>query len=586
MQIDTDMDDVNQHQYNVRTGYLYEFNKSGFLTYLNGLSVPFSCDEFNEILTENLIETNFSHQLPYATLNELASSRVFSEDLIEIFGLLKEDDISIFNNSSNEVNVRIRSRTLGSPNFFSIKPYAKRVWRRVTCTENNKKNNYLIEFVTENNFSYRYNINVGNNYEFKDERNLYLIDAENPENKSLINRTFDLFNSVTSITRFDIKAGELKQYDIIYENNKVHLNKSIPSRIPYFDNQSPGEYFENFEEKNQGNSLSLSSTLNSQCQNNNKFIDKFFPPEKWQILGIDENGQEKKPHFRHLAKRDEFKFEQGKGKNLIFEYKRPSEIFRGKNFKLFLDEINCDDANQGLLGNCYLISIIAALSQRIDLINKIFKTKKINEFGFYELFYYDEEGTKKIIFVDDYFPYVNMDGKGLKLLGTIPNGEEIWVMLMEKAYAKYEGGWANIEGGTITSELKFFTGCNCKNIELSDNHAWLEILNACKRENIVCCRSKNGGNYNHNFTSKNNIANSHAYSILNAGEYKGLRLLKVRNPWGEIEWKGDYSDDCELWTDELKDYFEFHEGVKEDGIFWMKFEDFVNEFFDLVICYC
>ena len=30
------------------------------------------------------------------------------------------------------------------------------------------------------------------------------------------------------------------------------------------------------------------------------------------------------------------------------------------------------------------------------------------------------------------------------------------------------------------------------------------------------------------------------------------RLIKVRNPWGDFEWKGDWGDDSELWTPRLE----------------------------------
>jgi len=36
------------------------------------------------------------------------------------------------------------------------------------------------------------------------------------------------------------------------------------------------------------------------------------------------------------------------------------------------------------------------------------------------------------------------------------------------------------------------------------------------------------------------IVSSHAYSILKVFEMKnGVRIVKMRNPWGETEWKGD-----------------------------------------------
>jgi calpain-15 len=49
-------------------------------------------------------------------------------------------------------------------------------------------------------------------------------------------------------------------------------------------------------------------------------------------------------------------------------------------------------------------------------------------------------------------------------------------------------------------------------------------------------------------------------------------LLKLRNPWGEKEWNGDWSDTSPKWTAELKKSLGFTAG--EDGTFFMALEDF------------
>ena len=49
--------------------------------------------------------------------------------------------------------------------------------------------------------------------------------------------------------------------------------------------------------------------------------------------------------------------------------------------------------------------------------------------------------------------------------------------------------------------------------------------------------------------------------------------MEIRNPWAGFEWTGDYSDDCPLWTDELKEAYGFTE-VRDDGVFFMPYDDY------------
>lgn len=267
-----------------------------------------------------------------------------------------------------------------------------------------------------------------------------------------------------------------------------------------------------------------------------------------------------------------------------FEFLEPKRIFKTLNYYLFKDKIEANDVLQGELGDCYLMSIISAMGQRTDLISKAFRSLKVNYDGFYQIYFYDVDGQKKIMFVDHYFPYIEKNRQFLPL-GSRPHDEEIWVMLLEKAYAKYEGGYANINGGTIINELYWLTGCFCEEFDVTSKYAWENLMIVCSKKNIVCCKSKQGAGQ-HSFKSLNNIANSHAYSILGADECDGIKLLTLRNPWGDTEWQGDFSDNSPLWTPKLKEYFGYNIAKGENGVFFIKFEDFIQEFDNVIVCFC
>lgn len=46
---------------------------------------------------------------------------------------------------------------------------------------------------------------------------------------------------------------------------------------------------------------------------------------------------------------------------------------------------------------------------------------------------------------------------------------------------------------------------------------------------------------------------NHAYSLIQAAVVNknglNVELVKLRNPWGRDEWKGDWSDNSPLWTE-------------------------------------
>lgn len=103
------------------------------------------------------------------------------------------------------------------------------------------------------------------------------------------------------------------------------------------------------------------------------------------------------------------------------------------------------------------------------------------------------------------------------------------------------------------------------------------------------------------YIEKIGIAGSHAYSLLEVieivkenGKYRIRKfeeknnayvekLVKLRNPWGSGEWKGDWSDSSYKWNDELRNLLSYKDS--DDGVFFMSYKDFLRYFSDIQICY-
>ncbi|KAJ3285299.1 hypothetical protein HDU79_007449 [Rhizoclosmatium sp. JEL0117] len=63
-------------------------------------------------------------------------------------------------------------------------------------------------------------------------------------------------------------------------------------------------------------------------------------------------------------------------------------------------------------------------------------------------------------------------------------------------------------------------------------------------------------------------------SVLRAVEAKGRRFLLIRNPWGNSEWTGPWSDGSSEWTGEWMTLLSHRFG--NDGQFWMEYCDVLN----------
>jgi hypothetical protein len=154
----------------------------------------------------------------------------------------------------------------------------------------------------------------------------------------------------------------------------------------------------------------------------------------------------------------------------------------------------------------------------------------------------------------------------------------MWVMLLEKAVAKLLGGYQFLIGGSPTRGMAILTGAVTSTIDTSSFDSndkrtafWKELLQLRKNNVLLGCSFSDAEGRPYM-----GLQSNHAYGLLDVREVNNLQMLLLRNPWGEGEWTGRFSDSSPEWTNDLKAKLSLV--VANDGCFWMCYEDFLAAF--------
>lgn len=242
------------------------------------------------------------------------------------------------------------------------------------------------------------------------------------------------------------------------------------------------------------------------------------------------------------------------------------------------DGYSSSDIKQGCDGDCWWLAAVATIAHRKDLMDKVCvaRDEEVGVYGF--VFFKDGEWISTV--VDDnlylteedyrywYDEYDPTGKKGRKYRKDKQTGSEAlyfsqcsdpnetWLPLLEKAYAKVHGDYEAISGGWPGEGVEDMTGGVSAMLQsnrvLRKDKLWKELVNA-NGDFVFSCSA-------HGYAdTRGSMANGHAYSILKATEEvdedgRKIRLVKIRNPWGERsswgigEWDGPWSDGSKEWT--------------------------------------
>ena len=263
---------------------------------------------------------------------------------------------------------------------------------------------------------------------------------------------------------------------------------------------------------------------------------------------------------------------------------------------LFVGDVEPNDIDQGSLGDCYLLSALACLSEFVPLVHSIFDEGQNYELGIYRASLC-KNGWWHTITMDGYLPSTTACGPCFAKNREEPN--ELWVSLIEKAYAKLHGSYASIRAGSGGMALADLTGCPYelfnetkmkpdlfKQLEENDRNDYIQMLGTPGKDTSDYAGGA-GNKGEADMTKKYEavgLACGHAYSLITVTEYKGNQLCMIRNPWGnDKEWNGDWSDKSSKWSADAKKAVGWYDG--EDGTFWMCWKDVCKWFTSASVCY-
>ncbi|XP_023706060.1 calpain-1 catalytic subunit [Cryptotermes secundus] len=243
------------------------------------------------------------------------------------------------------------------------------------------------------------------------------------------------------------------------------------------------------------------------------------------------------------------------------------------------------DVEAGEMGDPWLLAAISSLTLTPRFLDRVVPPDQTFDPATYcglFRFRFWHFGEWKDVLVDDRLPTY----RGRLVYTHCTNPTEFWAALLEKAYAKLYGCYESLQAGFTTRALQDLTGGIVQSFGLGNQDRYLtfQVLNsAVPRSSLLVASINHEKDNKRQLRLRNGLITQHAYSVTGLARVRGplgeTPLVRLRNPWGCGEWTGPWSERSWEWdglSDRDKELLSVR--VRNDGEFWMSFEDFARHF--------